>query len=275
MIAATASSAQVYDQDYKFLFGTFTPNETLTEPIAEIVTEQNKDIKRVAILARNDLFPLAIAQEIEKSAKAQGLEVVTFERYAIGTMDHAAAITQMRAASPDWVFATGYINDLILIRKQMNDLGLQAAGRHHDRRARPTRNSRGRRAARREHHRARPGGIRRCATRARTCSARPRPSSGLGEEIQGRGRLRGGLARPRAARSCSSRSKPPNSIDPAKVRDALAAIDTETFYGRVKFGPTGQINSLEPPVFQIQGGKPVVLWPAAIKQGEFRFSIPN
>ena len=32
----------------------------------------------------------------------------------------------MRAANPDWVYASGYINDLILIRKQMNDLGLKA-----------------------------------------------------------------------------------------------------------------------------------------------------
>src|SRR5215207_5634525 len=77
-IAATASSAQVYDQGYKYLFGTFTPNQTLTEPLADIVTGQNKAIKKVAILARNDLFPLAIAQEMEKSAKSRGLDVVTF-----------------------------------------------------------------------------------------------------------------------------------------------------------------------------------------------------
>ena len=63
---------------------------------------------------------------MEKSAKKRNLEVVMFEKYAIGTMDHASAITQMRAARPDWVFATGYINDLILIRKQMSDLGVTA-----------------------------------------------------------------------------------------------------------------------------------------------------
>jgi len=43
----------------------------------------------------------------------------------------------------------------------------------------------------------------------------------------------------------------------------------ETFYGKVKFAKTGQIQSLEPPVFQIQGGKPVVIHPAGIKQGDF------
>ena len=41
----------------------------------------------------------------------------------------------------------------------------------------------------------------------------------------------------------------------------------------VKFGPPGQIDSLEPPVFQLQGGKAVVLSPALIKQGEFRLGV--
>jgi len=54
-IAATASSAQVYDQGYKYLFGTFTPNDTLTEPLADIVVKRDANMKRVAILARNDL----------------------------------------------------------------------------------------------------------------------------------------------------------------------------------------------------------------------------
>ena len=74
----TASSSQVYDQGYKYLFGTFTPNDTLTTPLTQIVKAKAPDVKKVAILARNDLFPLAIAQEMEKSAKANGIEVVLF-----------------------------------------------------------------------------------------------------------------------------------------------------------------------------------------------------
>ncbi len=61
------------------------------------------------------------------------------------------------------------------------------------------------------------------------------------------------------------------TVDSVKVRDAIAATDTETFYGRVKFAEGGQINSLQPPVFQLVGGKPVILWPDAIKAGEIRF----
>ena len=39
----------------------------------------------------------------------------------------------------------------------------------------------------------------------------------------------------------------------------------------VLFGPTGQITSLEPPVFQIQGKKPVVIFPQAVKQADLKF----
>ena len=103
-IAATASSKAVYDQGYKFLFGTFTPNDTLTTPLTKLVKEKMPDVKRVAILARNDLFPLAIANVMNGSAKEAGLEVVAFEKYAIGTLDHATTLTKLRAAKPDWVF---------------------------------------------------------------------------------------------------------------------------------------------------------------------------
>ncbi len=135
-VAATASSAQVYDQGYKYLFGTFTPNDTLTEPLANIVTKHNANVKRVAILARNDLFPLAIGEEMQKSAKKRNLDVVMFEKYAIGTLDHASAITQMRART-----AGLGIRDRIYQRPdpdQEADEGprRRCAGGHHDRRPR-------------------------------------------------------------------------------------------------------------------------------------------
>ena len=56
------------------------------------------------------------------------------------------------------------------------------------------------------------------------------------------------------------------------MRDALAALDITTFYGRIKFGATGQITSLDPPVFQIRR-KPVVLFPDYVKQGELKIGV--
>lgn len=271
-IAATASSAQVYDQGYKYLFGTFTPNETLTEPLSDIVRQKAPGVQRVAILARNDLFPLAIAQEMEKSAKARGLNVVFFEKYAINTMDHSAAIAQLKSVSPHWIFATGYINDLVLIRKQMADQKIEApvvtmvAG-----------------PAYKEFVDATGKG----AENVSSASWWHPAARYKGTDVFGTTENYLKLFRERykedpdyghASASVSGALfqmaiEKAGTLDRQKVRDALASMNAQTFWGPVKFGPTGQISSLEPPVFQIQGGKTVVVHPAPIKQGEFRLGV--
>jgi branched-chain amino acid transport system substrate-binding protein len=63
---------------------------------------------------------------MEKSAKDRGLSVVFFEKYAINTLDHSAALAQIKQINPHWIFATGYINDLVLIKKQMADQRIEA-----------------------------------------------------------------------------------------------------------------------------------------------------
>ena len=269
MLAPTASSAEIFDQGYKYIFATLTGNSSVSVPIAKLVHEKNKDIKRVAILARNDLFPLAVAQEFEKAVKAEGMEVVASERYAIGAMDHSAAITQMRGARPDWFYASGYINDLILIRRQMNDLGLKApvitmlAGPAYQEFAQTL------------------GPLAEDITSMSWWTPAVRYK---GKDVFGSteafnaawAKKYGGEADYVEAGSAACGAilqmaiEAAGTIEPAKVRDAISATDAETFYGHVKFGADGQIDSLQPPVFQLVGGKPVILWPTAIKQGELR-----
>jgi branched-chain amino acid transport system substrate-binding protein len=271
-IAATASSAQVYDQGYKYLFGTFTPNDTLTEPLSDIVRKQAAGVQRVAILARNDLFPLAIAQEMEKSAKKRGMSVVYFEKYAIGTLDHASALTQIKAQAPHWIFATGYTNDLVLIRKQMADLRLEApvvtmiaAPAYQEWIDATGKLSENVTSAAWWHPAVRYKGkdlfgtteafVKRFEAKYKTTPDYAEASAAAAGAILQMAIEKAG------------------TVDRAKVRDALAGFNETTFWGPVKFGPTGQIVSLEPPVFQIQQGKPTVIHPAAIKQGELRLGV--
>ena len=271
-IAATASSEQVYDQGYKYLFGTFTPNQTLTEPLANLVRKQAPSVQKVAIYARNDLFPLAIGQEMEKSAKKRNMQVVYFEKYAIGTLDHASALSQIKALAPQWVFATGYVNDLILIKKQMADLRIEApvvtmiAG-----------------PAYKEFVDALGKGAENI-----TSAAWWHPAVRYkGEDIFGSTENFNKLFRAKYQREpdygeasaavagavlqiAIERS---GSTDPKKVRDTLANMKVTTFFGPIQFGPTGQVDSLEPPVFQIQNGTQVVILPEPIKQGSLRLGV--
>lgn len=271
-IASTASSAQVYDQGYKYLFGTFTPNDTLTTPLTQIVKTKAPDVKKIAILARNDLFPLAIAQEMEKSAKANGLEVVYFEKYAINTLDHSATLSQIKSLAPQWIFVTGYINDLLLVRKQMTDqqikasvLSMIAGPAYQEFIDAAGASGENITSAAWWHPAEQYSGKDIFGTTANYVKLFREKYKSDPDYAQASASVSGALFQMAIERA--------GSLDRDKVRDELAKMNEMTFWGPVKFGPTGQIDSLEPPVFQLQNGKAVVLFPAAIKQGEFRLGV--
>lgn len=270
MIAPTASSESVYDQGYEYLFGTFTPDRTLTTPLAEIAASSDEDISTIAIYARNDLFPLSIAKEMRTSAEANDLEVVSFDEYAIGTMDHGSALTLMLQSQPDWVFITGYINDLILMRRQMADLGIRPkmltmiagpAYKEFIDATGPLSNN-----------------VSSAAWWHPTVSYEGEDVFGSTEDYVAAFEEKYGALPDYAEASASAAGailqlaiEQAGTVEPTAVRDALDEMDVPTFYGQVRFGETGQIESLEPPVFQIQDGETVTLYPEAIKEGELRF----
>jgi branched-chain amino acid transport system substrate-binding protein len=272
-LAPTASSAEVYDQGYKNLFGTFTANDTLSEPLSDLIKEKAPRAKRVAILARNDLYPLSLGQEFEKSVKKRGMEVVYFEKYAINTLDHASALTEIRAARPDWVIATGYINDMILIRKQMADLGIKAQ-------AVTMINA----PAYQEFIDA-TGSLAENVTSATWWHPAVRYSSkdvfGSSANYTEMFKKKFGGALPDFTNATGSAVgvtlqlaiEKAGSADRAKVREVLAGGGFETFFGPLSFNATGLAVSYVPPVFQIQDGKTVVIYPDAIKGGELKLGV--
>jgi branched-chain amino acid transport system substrate-binding protein len=271
-LAPTASSVEVYDRGYKNLFGTFTPNDSLSEPMADMIKASAPSVKRVAILARNDLYPLALGQEFEKSAKKRGLEVVYFDKYPIGALDHASAITQIRTTKPDWIVITGYINDLILIRKQLGDQKVKPAVltmingpvyKEFVDATGPLANNVT--TATWWHPAARyvaKDVFKSSENYTRLFKAKYKDDpdftnatgSAVGVLLQ--------LAIERAG-----------SIDHDKVRAALAAGKFTTFFGPLSFSPEGYANSYIPPIIQLQGGKSVVLYPKEIKNADLKLGL--
>lgn len=271
-IAPTASSAEVYDQGYKNLFGTFTANDTLSEPMADIVKTRASNVKRVAILARNDLYPLALAQDFEKSSKKRGLEVVYFGKYAINTLDHASALTEIKVARPDWIIATGYINDMILIRKQMADLGIKSqlvtminapAYQEFIDATGPLSNNIT--SAAWWHPAVRYDSKDVFGSSAKYTEMFYKRYNSLPDFTNATGSAVGVVLQMAIERA--------GSIDRTQVREALAKGGFDTFFGPISFNVAGQAISYVPPVFQIQQGKPVVIYPEIIKSGDLQLGV--
>ena len=65
VVAPVASSESVFNQGYKYLFGTLAPNSGIVENMVTLFTKDMPSVKRVAILGREDVFPRAMAAEME------------------------------------------------------------------------------------------------------------------------------------------------------------------------------------------------------------------
>lgn len=266
VMATSASSDSIFNQGYKYLFGTLAPNSGSVENLITVITKHMPNAKRIAILGREDVFPKAMATVMNDAAKKAGLQIISLEYYPVGTLDLATPIVKMRSLKPDWIYVTGYSKDLVLAKKQMSDLNVKApvitmitgpVYKEFIDSLGPL--AEGVTSASWWHHSAEfkgddPWG----STKA------------FYDEFVAREKSDPDYVHAAAAAALVALQKAiekAGTLDKAKVRDALAGLDIVTFYGPIKFSPNGMNGGRDLPIIQVQGGKPVVLYPERIKQG--------
>jgi len=269
MVACASSSESVYDQGLKNLFGTLSPNGGMTTANVAFFKSKMPSLKRVAVLGRDDVFPKSMAQGLSKAAKEGGLEVVYDQLYAVGTMDHSAAVSAMKAAKPDWVYATGYTQDLILIRKQMADLGLTApivtmvAGPAYQEFTEGLGAlANGVTSSSWWHHEASYKGVGVWPTTAAFYKEFVAQNKSDPDYVHASCAAAAVVLRNAIERA--------GSLDKAKVRQALAETDINTFYGPIKFSSNGMNQVRDLPIIQVQNKHVKVLHPADIKNADMQ-----
>jgi branched-chain amino acid transport system substrate-binding protein len=93
-------------------------------PVIELASE--KGAKTIAMLAKDDVFPLAVAKGITKKAAELGMDIVYDEKLPLDAQDFSSAITQMKKADADVVIFLGYLDDTIAFTRQAGEQRLTA-----------------------------------------------------------------------------------------------------------------------------------------------------
>lgn len=269
IVACASSSESVFDQGLKNLFGTLSPNGGMTDAMVAFLKAKMPSLKRVAILGRDDVFPKSMAQGISAAAKKGGLEVVYDKLYAVGTMDHSAAVSAIKASNPDWVYVTGYTQDLILVRKQMQDLGAKApivtmvtgpAYKEFTDGLGALAN--GVTSSSWWHHETSYKGVGVWPTTADFYKEFTAKNKGDPDYVH--------ASCAAAAVVLGNAIERAGSIDKAKVRAALANTDIVTFYGPIKFSANGMNQVRDLPIIQVQNRVIKVLAPPDIKNADLQ-----
>jgi branched-chain amino acid transport system substrate-binding protein len=258
MVIAHGASPPIYTRGFKYVFGTLNTLEQYSDPIVKMASEHQ--LKRLALLNENALFPqLGIDAAAEQAGK-YGMPVVYKEKYPSGTTDLSSMLVKMKQANADLIIAGGYTADMILLAKQIHEVGLRPKllayllG--------PTL----------------PGFVDSLRQDAENTLEPVQwvPNAPWKDQFFGYSAME--FAKvfekeygywpdyhpPQSAAALEvyhAAFQKTGSLDPQKVRDAIAGTDIMTFYGPVKFDARGVNIGKTMSVVQIQNGKPVVVYP--------------
>ncbi len=272
MVQGGGASGKIFDRGYKYIFGTLPKAELYFKSAVDAAARLTPAVRTAALLYSNEAFDRSVAEGARQWLKQARLDKIYDEEYQPATQDFTSVLAVLKTKNPDLVLVAGHEeNALNFIRQaQAADVSPRmmvfTVGP-------PT------------------GDFRKTLGKAAeyVYGITPwLPDMEVGGEIFKSARdfatqfqARFGYAADYHVASGAAdvlvyklAIEKAGSLDPKKVRDALAAMDAETLYGRVKFESTGQI-ALDQVVIQIQNGNVVPVYASGKFIGKPLYPTPK
>jgi len=272
MVQGGGASGKIFDRGYKYIFGTLPKAEFYFQAAIEAAARMSPPVRTAKLLYSNEAFDRSVADGTRQWLRDQKIDKVYDEEYQPATQDFTSILAVIKSKSPDLILVAGHEeNALNFIRQsQAADVNPRMAiftvGP-------PT------------------GDFRKTLGRAAeyVYGITPwLPDMDVGGEIfktardfdrqfqvrfgyQADYHVASGAADVLALKFAIEKA---NSVEPKKVRDALAALDVETLYGRIKFEATGQI-AMGQVLVQIQDGKLVPIYASGKMVGKPVYPTPS
>lgn len=267
MADSAGANNEIFTKGYKRTFAVLSPATEYASSIVKAIHEMaSPEPKSMAFLSADDGFSKTGAKAAEATATKLGYQVTPTKFFPAHATDVASTLTKIKGAKPDVIIGSVHVEEGIAIVKQSKELGIkpQAFG---ETVAPPTPDfakALGQDAE----------GVLGSSQWTDTTSGQDK-YFGTAKEYAADITKKFGHAPDyhdaEASAACLAlvlAAEKAGSTDADKVRDAMAGLDTESFFGRIKFDETGQ-NVYKPmSVIQIQNGKVVTVWPKAAAEAE-------
>ncbi len=272
MVQGGGASGKIFDRGYKYIFGTLPKAEFYFQAAIEAAAKFTPRVQTAALLYSNEAFDRSVAEGARRWLKEARLDKVYDEEYQPATQDFTSVLAVLKTKNPDLILVAGHEeNALNFIRQsQAADLNSRmmvfTVGP-------PTADFRKTLGKAAEY----------------VYGITPwLPDMEVGGEIFKSARdfatqfqARFGYAADYHVASGAAdvlvykfALEKAGSLEPKKVRDALAALDVETLYGRVKFEASGQI-AIDQVVVQIQSGNVVPVYASGKLVGKPLYPTPK
>jgi branched-chain amino acid transport system substrate-binding protein len=278
MVEGNGASRALFNKGYRYLFAVLSTSEKYLAESIHLLAEQFKKAgkdpasAKVALAVENDPFSQDIRAGVLEDAKKWGMKVIIDDKLPKELTDMTATLTKVKALKPDLLIVSGHSKGAALAIRQTSQMKVDVpmlALTHCE-------------AADIVGKFGGDANYTLCATQwAETMTYKDKWFGFAGDYAKAFKKAYGYMPPYQAAESSASvlvfvdAIERAGSLDPKKVRDALAATNMETFYGHVDFDDTGK-NIAKPMVLrQVQKGKYVPVAPSKFASGQLIYPRPK
>jgi branched-chain amino acid transport system substrate-binding protein len=274
MVEANGAAQSIFNQGYKYTFGVLSPANKYLQGVVDMASTLSPKPTTIAMLSADDNFSLEVADGVNTYAASKGMTVVLYKKYKNGATNLSAEVQAAKAANADIVLNSGHLQEAIAINKAAKEQKVNAKIFAYS--VGPST----------------PDFITALGKDADyvyggsqwTPQVKYTPAFYLSvadyvaaykTKYPGLGDPDYHVAESTAACLALQRAiENAKSLDPKKVRDALAALDVTVFFGQVKFDSRG-INIYKPMVVeQIQSGAHHTVFPASVADAPPKYPTP-
>jgi branched-chain amino acid transport system substrate-binding protein len=271
MADSSGADNNIFTKGYKTTFAVLSPaTDYVAIIIKAIMDGANPKPKTVAMLSADDGFSQTAAKGGVAEAKKQGLKVIAQESFPEKTTDVSSSLTKVKGKNPDLILGSVHVEEGIAIVKQSGELGVKPKA-FGETVAPPT-----------PDFRKALGG----AANGVVGSTQWVPQVEGSDKIFGTAKDYAADFKKRFGADAEYHSaegaaaclalvlavEKAGSADAKKVRDALASLDTPSFFGQIKFNSRGQNVTKPMSAIQIQNGAVKTVFPE--EQAEAKLQWP-
>jgi branched-chain amino acid transport system substrate-binding protein len=262
LVNPVASKEEITRQGYKYVFRVSATTSDYASVLVDMAMSFGKP-QTMAILNENTDFGTSGARSVKEYAEKKGIKVVFSEAYPKGSPDYRSTLVNLKASNPDLVYMVSYVADAVLLMRQSREIGLKpmaflgaGAGFANQQFANETAISNGIFSSTQWTEAVSWPGAKEFGARYQKAYGRPASYH---------------AATGYASMMVLAETAAKAGGDKEKLRSMLHEGSWETIDGTVTFrdydGYTGQ-NKHQMLVMQIQNGKFVTVWPAALQTGK-------
>ncbi len=273
MVSSGASSDAIFNNHYHYLFSVLAPHSRQLQGVVDMALAQDPRPQSVAILFASDSLSAEVAAATAAYAQARGLPVVYGDSYPSGVNDVSGQLRAVASTGADLLLEVGHPAESVRTVQQAQQMNMEpklfafADGPGAERFTADLHVSANFIV-----------GATQWAPAARNTISYFVDSFHYALAFAAQfGHMpdQHAAAATAACLTLEVAIERAASTDPAKVREALAATDLSTFFGRIKFDDRGA-NAVKPIyVQQVQAGRAVLIWPPDIASARPHYPDPG